>query len=141
MPLGNTEPIGKRVQTVKKSNAAQIALGKVCIVDTALTPDGWKQATGIGDNGPFRIAVDKLYASTDASFSGSLPGTMVCVKAGAGGLTPGAMVKTDASGDVVAATLGTDAHHKIVGQYIRKDGEYDQTDAAQNDPVWILQMF
>lgn len=140
MPLGNTEPIGKRVVNCKKSTSAQIALGKVCIVDTALNPDGWKKGTGAGDNGPFRIAVDKLYATTDSDFSGSLPGTMVCVNAG-GALTPGAMVKTDANGDVVAATLGTDAHHKIVGQYIRKDGSYDQTDAAQNDPVWILQMF
>ena len=132
MPLGNTEPFLLNVKTMNKSNAAQIALGKVAIRDTALTPDGWKQAASAGADGPFCVAVNSLYATTDTIFSAAFAPSEVMVKAGAG-IQPGEFVKVDANGDVVPHVTGTDSEVKIVGRYLGKEGENTPAAAVLND--------
>ena len=139
MPLGNVELVNASLQKYNKSTSAQIALGKVAIRDTGLTPDGWKQCDGAGAKGPFVVAVNDLAATTDAYFTGAGAGTIVTVEAG-GAIEPGSVVKTDANGDVVAATLGgtaPDSESSIVGTYLTKDGTSDAAAAADGDAIRI----
>ena len=135
MPLGNTEPFLLNVKKQNKSNAAQIALGKVAIRDTAITPDGWKQCASAGANGPFCVAVNSLYATTDTYFSAAFAPSEVMVKAG-GTIDPGSYVKADGNGDVVAI-IGTDTEISIVGRYIAKEGEIDPSTASTNDVIRV----
>lgn len=135
MPLGNTEPFLLNVKTMNKANDAQIALGKVAIADTAITPDGWKLCASAGADGPFCVAVNSLAATTDTKFSAAFPPSEVIVKAGAA-IQPGELVKTDANGDVVPYTGGTQ-EIKIVGRYISKEGTHDPVAAAQNDLIRV----
>ena len=58
------------------------------------------------------------------------------VKAG-GAIQPGAFVKVDANGEVVAHTTGTDPEAKIVGRYITKEGENTPVAAATNDVIKV----
>jgi hypothetical protein len=136
MPLGNTEPFLLQVKKQNKSNAAQILLGKIAVRDTAITPDGWKQCNAATSNGPFCVAVNSLYATTDTFFSAAFAPSEVIVKAG-GTIDPGAYVKTDANGDVVAAVVGTDTEVQIVGRYIAKEGEIDASTASANDNIRV----
>lgn len=136
MPLGNTEPFLLNVKKQNKSNAAQILLGKVAIRDTAITPDGWKQCAAATANGPFCVAVNSLYATTDTYFSAAFAPSEVIMKAG-GTIDPGAFVKTDANGDVIAHVGGTDTELQIVGRYIAKEGEIDPSTASPNDQIRV----
>lgn len=136
MPLGSTEPFNLNVKTQNKATNAQIALGKVAIRTTAITPNGWKTADGAGADGPFCVAVNSLAATTDSVFSAAFAPSEVMVKAG-GTIQPGAFVKVDANGDVVAHTTGTDAEVKIVGRYITKEGENIPAAAAANDVIKV----
>ena len=136
MPAGSVETVNFSAQKYNKSTSAQIGLGKVAILDTSLTPDGWKQADAAGANGPFVVAVNDLAATTDTYFTGATAPATVLVEAG-GALEPGAIVKVDAAGDVVAATVGTDAEVKFVGKYLTKEGESDASAAADGDIVRI----
>lgn len=138
MPLGNVEPFNLSIQKVNKSTSEQIALGKVCDINTALTPDGFKKA-GAAAKGPFVVAVNKLYATTDTYFAGARAPSIVVCNAG-GAIQPGWPVKTDTNGDVVAADVTStapDSGFAIVGVYLTKDGEINPAAAAQNDAVRI----
>lgn len=139
MPFGNTEPFGKSVKSFNKSTAAQIALGKICIRDTTLTPDGYKTADASGADGPFTCAVDVLAATTDSLFSGSLPGTEVIVRAAAA-LEPGVLVKTDASGDAIAHVTGTDAEIKAFGRYLGKENTLAPSACSIGDAIRVKQL-
>jgi len=136
MPAGNTEPFNLNVKTQNKATNAAIALGKVAILDTSITPNGWKQCASAGANGPFCVAVNKLYATTDAIFSAAFSPSEVIMEAG-GAIQPGAIVKVDGNGDVVAATVGTDAEVKFVGRYISKEGENTPVAAADGDLIRV----
>jgi len=136
MPLGNTEPFLLNVKKQNKSNAAQIALGKVAIRDTAITPDGWKQCATASASGPFCVAVNSLYATTDTFFSAAFAPSEVIMEAGAA-IDPGALVKADANGDVIAFVVDTDTEVKIVGRYIAKEGEIDPSTAADGDKIRV----
>jgi len=136
MPLGNTEPFNLNVKTQNKATNAAIALGKVALRDTAITPNGWKQGASAGANGPFCVAVNKLYATTDPIFSAAFAPSEVIVEAG-GAIQPGAYVKVDGNGDVVAHVTGTDAEATIVGRYVGKEGENTPTAAADGDAIRV----
>ena len=135
MPLGNTEPFLLNIKTMNKANDAQIVLGKVAIRDTAITPDGWKQCGTAGADGPFCVAVNSLAATTDTKFAAAFPPSEVMVKAGAA-IQPGELVRTDANGDVVPYTGGTQ-EIKVVGRYISKEGTNETVAAAQNDIIRV----
>ena len=139
MPLGNTEPFGKKTKTMNKSGAAGITLGKACIRDTSLTPDGWKTCDAAGANGPFTFAVDVQSATTDTTFTGSLPGTELSAKAG-GTIEPWEILKTDASGDLVAAVVGTDAEVKFIAQYLGHENELVPTAASNAQTIRVRQI-
>lgn len=139
MPLGNVELVNASLQKYNKGTSATIPLGKVAIIDASLTPDGWKLCNADDAPGPFVVAVNDLAAATDAYFTGAGAGTIVVVEAG-GAIQPGAAVKADQNGDVVAADLtGTapDAFGTIVGTYLTKDGTIDQAAAADGDAIRI----
>lgn len=136
MPLGNTEPVNLNVITQNKATNAQIALGKIAIKDTSITPNGWKQCASAGADGPFCVAVNQTADTTSPVFSAAFAPSTVVVKAGAA-IQPGSWVKVDGNGDVVAFVTGTDADSDLVGRYIAKDGENTPTAAATNDPIRI----
>ena len=136
MPLGNTEPVNLNVIPQNKATNAQIALGKIAIKDTAITPNGWKQCASAGADGPFCVAVNQTADTTSPVFSAAFAPSTVIVKAGAA-IQPGAWVKVDGNGDVVTFVTGTDADQDLVGRYIAKDGESVPTAAATNDPIRI----
>ena len=136
MPLGNVEPFNLSIKKFNKATNAQIPLGKICIRNTALTPDGWKQCDAAGADGPFVVAVNELAATTDASFAGAQAPAEVIVEAGAA-IEPGAYVKTDAAGDVITHVTGTDAEVKIVGKYLGKEGDSLSLAAADGDKIRI----
>ena len=136
MPLGNVETFNSYVKTVDKSTAAQIPLGKICVVDTALTPDGFKVATAATANGPFCVAVNKLYGTTSPTFAGAFAPSEVIIEAG-GNLQPGMIVKTDATGKAIAAVVGTDAEVTHVGIYLGKEGELRGSAAVDGDKIRV----
>jgi hypothetical protein len=136
MPLGNTEPFNLNVKTMNKLTNAQIALGKVALRTTAVTPNAWIQGASAGANGPFCVAVNQLADTTSPVFSAAFAPSEVMVKAG-GSIQPGAFVKVDGNGDVVAHVTGTDAEVLIVGRYIGKEGENTPTAAATNDVIRV----
>lgn len=134
MPLGNTEVFLLNVKTMNKANDAQIALGKVAIRDTAITPDGWKQCGSAGAAGPFCVAVNSLAATTATTFAAAFAPSEVIMKAG-GAIQPGELLQTDANGDVVALTATEEL--KVVGRYISKEGVHLPAAAAQNDLIRV----
>jgi hypothetical protein len=136
MPLGNTEPFNLNVKTQNKLTNAQIALGKVALRTTAVTPNAWIQGASAGANGPFCVAVNQLADTTSPVFSAAFAPSEVMVKAGAA-IQPGAFVKVDGNGDVVPAVVGTDAEVTIVGRYITKEGENTPVAAATNDVIKV----
>ena len=136
MPLGNVEPFNSAVKTFDKSNAAQIALGKICIPDTALTPDGMKQSTTLTAQGPFCVAVNKLYSTTSPTFAGAIAPSEVIIEAG-GALEPNMIVKSDTQGRAVAAVVGTDAEVTHVGIYLGKEGELRGSSAVLGDKIRV----
>jgi hypothetical protein len=136
MPLGNTEPFNLNVKTQNKLTNAQIALGKVALRTTAVTPNAWIQGASAGADGPFCVAVNQLADTTSPVFSAAFAPSEVMVKAG-GAIQPGAFVKVDGNGDVVAHTTGTDSEVKIVGRYISKEGENTPVAAATNDVIRV----
>lgn len=136
MPLGNVEPFNLNIKKQNKATNAQILMGKVAIRNTALTPDGWKQCDAAGADGPFCVAVNDLAETTDIGFAAAFAPSEVIVEAGAA-IEPGAFVKTDAAGDVVAHVTGTDTEVKIVGRYIAKEGEIDPASAADGDRIKV----
>lgn len=136
MPLGSTEPFNLNIKTQNKLTSAQIALGKVAIRTNTITPNGWIQCASAGAEGPFCVAVNSLYATTDAIFAAAFAPSEVMVKAG-GNIQPGAFVKVDANGDVVAHEVGTDSEVKIVGRYISKEGVNTPVAAVANDVIRV----
>lgn len=136
MPLGNTEPFNLNVKTMNKLTNAQIALGKVALRTTAVTPNAWIQAATANANGPFCVAVNQTADTTSPVFSAAFAPSEVMVKAGAA-IQPGAFVKVDANGDVVPHVTGTDAEVLIVGRYIGKEGENTPTAATTNDVIRV----
>ena len=104
MPLGNTEVFLLNAKTQNKATNIQIGLGKVAIQDTSITPNGWKQCASAGANGPFCVAVNKLYDATDPIFSAAFAPSEVMMKAGAA-IQPGSLLKVDGNGDVVPAVM------------------------------------
>jgi hypothetical protein len=136
MPLGNTEPFNLNVKTQNKLTNAQIVLGKVALRTTAVTPNAWIQAASAGADGPFCVAVNQTADTTNPAFSAAFAPSEVMVKAG-GAIQPGAFVKVDGNGDVVAHVTGTDSEVKIVGRYIGKEGENTPTAAATNDVIRV----
>lgn len=136
MPAGNVEPFRVNIQEGNKSTSAQIALGKGCIRDTALTPDGWKQSDAASPDGPFGAAVQELAATTDSKFSIAYAPSIVIMAAG-GALEPNEYVKLDANGDPIAHNTGTDTEVKIFGRYLSKEGEITPTAAVATDNVRI----
>jgi hypothetical protein len=123
MPLGNTEPFNLNVKTQNKLTNAQIALGKVALRTTAVTPNAWIQGASAGANGPFCVAVNQLADTTSPVFSAAFAPSEVMVKAGAA-IQPGAFVKVD-------------AEVTIVGRYITKEGENTPVAAATNDVIKV----
>lgn len=136
MPLGNTEPFNLNVKTQNKLTNAQIALGKVALRTTAVTPNAWIQCATGGASGPFCVAVNQLADTTSPVFSAAFAPSEVMVKAGAA-IQPGALVKTDGNGDVVPFVVDTDAEVKIVGRYISKEGENTPVAATTNDVIRV----
>ena len=136
MPLGSTEPFNLNVKTQNKLTNAQIALGKVVLRTNTVTPNAWIQAASAGADGPFCVAVNETAATTNPAFSAAFAPSEVMVKAG-GAIQPGAFVKVDGNGDVVAHTTGTDAEVKIVGRYIGKEGENTPTACTTNDVIRV----
>lgn len=135
MPLGSTEPFNLNVKTQNKAATAQIELGKVAVRSTAITPNGWIQASAAGASGPFCVAVNSLAATTDTVFAAAFAPSEVMCKAGAA-IQPGSYVKVDANGDVVPI-VGTDTEISIVGRYISKEGVNTPVAAADDDVVRI----
>lgn len=136
MPLGNTEPFNLNVKTQNKATNAQLALGLVAIRNTGITPNGWKTSDSAGADGPFCVPVNQLYATTDPAFAAAFAPSEVMCQAG-GTIQPGAWVKVDATGKVVAHVTGTDTEAKIVGRYITKEGENIPVAAASNDIIKV----
>lgn len=136
MPLGSTEPFNLNVKTQNKLTSAQIVLGKVALRTNTVTPNAWIQAASAGADGPFCVAVNETAATTSPVFSAAFAPSEVMVKAG-GAIQPGAFVKVDGNGDVVAHTTGTDAEVKIVGRYITKEGENTPVAATTNDVIKV----
>lgn len=136
MPLGSTEPFNLNVKTQNKATNAQLAIGLVAIRNTAITPDGWKTADGAGADGPFCVPVNQTADTTSPVFSAAFAPSEVMCQAG-GAIEPGAWVKVDAAGKVVAHVTGTDAEAKIVGRYITKEGENIPVAAANNDIIKV----
>jgi hypothetical protein len=136
MPRGNTEPFNLNVKTQNKLTNAQIALGKVAIRTNTVTPNAWIQCASAGADGPFCVAVNQTADTTNPAFSAAFAPSEVIVEAG-GAIQPGAFVKVDANGDVVAHTTGTDAEVKIVGRYITKEGENTPVAAADGDAIKV----
>jgi hypothetical protein len=138
MPLGSAEPFNLSIKKFNKATNAQLALGKVCVRNEAITPDGWKVA-GADAAGPFVVPVNELAATTDAYFAGAQAPAEVIMEAGAA-IQPGSAVKSDTNGDVVPAdTLSTapDDALTIVGRYLGKEGDALATAAADGDKVRI----
>jgi hypothetical protein len=138
MPLGSVEPFGLSVKKFNKATNAQIALGKACVRNEALTPDGWKLA-GADAAGPFVVAVIDLAETTDAYFSGAQAPSEVIMEAG-DAIQPGSALKVDTNGDVVAAdTLSTapDDALTIIGRYLGKEGDALATAAADGDKIRV----
>ena len=136
MPLGNTEPFNLNVKTQNKLTSAQIAIGKVALRTTAVTPNAWIKGASAGADGPFCVAVNQTADTTSPVFSAAFAPSEVMVEAG-GAIQPGAFVKVDGNGDVVAAVVGTDAEVKIVGRYITKEGENIPVAAADGDVIKV----
>jgi hypothetical protein len=136
MPLGNTEPFNLNVKTQNKLTSAQIALGKVALRTTAVTPNAWIQGASANADGPFCVAVNQLADTTSPVFSAAFAPSEVMVKAGAA-IQPGAFVKVDGNGDVVPHVTGTDTEVKIVGRYISKEGENTPVAATTNDVIRV----
>lgn len=136
MPLGNTEPFNLNVKTQNKATNAQLAIGIVAIRSTAITPNGWKTADGAGADGPFCVPVNQTADTTSPVFSAAFAPSEVMCQAG-GAIQPGAFVKVDATGKVVAHTTGTDSEVKIVGRYITKEGENVPVAAANLDIIKV----
>jgi hypothetical protein len=136
MPLGNVEPFNLNIKTMNKRTNAQIQLGKVAIRTDLVTPNAWIQCATAGADGPFCVAVNELAATTDATFAAAFAPSEVIVKSG-GAIQPGAYVKVDGNGDVVAADLSSDAEKIIVGRYIGKEGENTTTAAADDDAIRV----
>ena len=139
MPLGSVELVNASLQKYNKSTSGTIALGKICIRDLSLNPDGWKVADSSGAPGPFVVAVNDLAAAADLYFTGAGKGTIAHIKAG-GSIEPGAPVKTNSSGDAITADLtGTapDSFSSIVGTYLSKEGTDEATAATTNDVIRV----
>lgn len=138
MPLGNVEPFNLSIKKVNKATNAQIALGKICVRNEALTPDGWKVA-GADAAGPFCVAVNDLADTTDAYFAAAFAPAEVIVEAGAA-IQPGSAVKSDADGNAVAAdttSTSPDDALTIVGRYLGKEGDSLSTAAADGNAIRI----
>ena len=133
MTLGSVQPGMGRVLTVKKNATDAIAAGSVCVIDTALTADGWKIApASAGNKGPFVVAVNKDAAATDAKFAAAFPGTAVTVTAD-GAIEPGAEVQCSSStagqivvfaGSSVASTPTQADVQNVQGDRLRVVGRY-----------------
>ena|SRR5688500_5474658 len=136
MPKGITEVFNLNVKTQNKATNASIPIGNVCIRTTAITPNGWKKADGAGADGPFCVAVNQTADTTSPVFSAAFAPSEVMVEAG-GAIQPGAFVKVDADGNVVAHVTGTDTEVKIVGRYITKEGENIPVAAADGDIIKV----
>lgn len=136
MPLGNVEPFNSAVKTFDKATNAQIPLGKICIPDTSLSPDGMKASTTLTAQGPFCVAVNKLYSASSPTFAGAIAPSEVIVEAG-GNLEPNMIVKSDATGKAIAAVVGTDAEVTHVGIYLGKEGELRGSSAVSGDKIRV----
>ena len=136
MPLGSTEPFNLNVKTQNKATNAQLAIGLVALRDNTVTPNTWKTADSAGADGPFCVPVNQTADTTNPAFSAAFAPSEVMCKAG-GAIQPGAFVKVDGTGKVVAHTTGTDAEVKIVGRYITKEGENTPVAAATNDIIKV----
>jgi hypothetical protein len=157
MTLGSVIADGsQKVLTVGKDGTNPIAVGAVCIRDTAASPKGYKQcpATTL-QLGPFVVCVNRAAVAADRAFSAAFPGTSVVVKA-QGAIAVGAEVQNSAtvSGAVMAfagTTAATptaaevnavrDDRLRVVGRYIAHEDEMTgaktATDAADGENIVI----
>lgn len=138
MTLGSVQP-GAQVITVGKDGTNAIAVGSVCVPDTATTPDSYKIApASAGNKGPFVVCVNKAAAAADRAFAAALPGSLVTVTAD-GAIEAGMEVQCSSStaGQVVAFVAATIAatptqanvqdaqadRLRVVGRYMGKENE------------------
>ena len=118
MTLGSVQP-GGIVWSVGKDGTNAIAIGAVCVRDTATAPDSYKLAPAGVNTGPFGVCVNKAAAATDTSFAMAFPGSFVTVK-GQGVIEVGAAVYSSTS---VAGSVSATASGDVVGRYMGHENE------------------
>lgn len=136
--LGSAEPHqGKVDQQVSKGTSAGIVKGDLL----TLSSNKWVTAPASASDGPFAVALETKAAS-DPTIHVLFKGIVYVTADGV--INPNAVIKnsTATAGQVVAATVGTDAYSKIVGIYLAHenegDGETEATAAADGDVIRIL---
>lgn len=138
MTLGSMQPGNQQVWSVAKDAVNPIALGALCVRDTAITPNGYKTApAAAGGLGPFVVCVNKNALAAETSFAAAFPDTMVAVKA-QGVINPGAPVYASATvaGSVAGAGTG-DICGRYMGHENELTGKLPGTSAADGDIVVI----
>jgi hypothetical protein len=133
--LGNYEIQGSVIIQAEKGVAAGITKGDI----VALTSNKWVTAA-VSASAPFGLAVvrSRLTADVDVTVG---RGNLIGYTVADGAINPNQPLKISAAtaGQVIAATIGTDAYDKIVGIYLAKENEGDgftmPTAAADADTI------
>lgn len=129
------------VITVAKDAVNPIAVGSICVRDTAITPQGYKQApAAAGATGPFVVCVNKAASAAETAFAAAFPGTLVTVKA-QGAIQVGAEVYASATvaGAVAAAGTG-DKCGRYMGHEGELTGKLPGTAAADGETNCIIRL-
>ena len=119
MPLvaGQIEPFEQRVKKGTKG-AGVIPSGSVLAIDTALTPDGWKQAVTASVK-PFGVLINADAATADTNIAVCLEGEVNVVAEAA--IQPNTYVMPGAAAGQVQPWNGTAETNKI-GLYLGNNG-------------------
>lgn len=129
------------VLTVAKDGVNPIAVGAVCVRDTAITPQGYKTApAAAGDLGPFVVCVNRAASASDTAFAAAFPGTLVTVK-GQGAIQVGAPVFASATvaGSVAGAGTG-DACGRYIGHESEMTGKVPGTPAVDGETNLVIRI-
>ncbi|HSW92013.1 MAG TPA: hypothetical protein VLG09_05190 [Candidatus Saccharimonadales bacterium] len=142
MPLGSVFANNSQtVLSVGKDAVNPIAVGALCVRDTATAPDSWKQAPAAAGNvGPFVVCVNRAAASSDTAFSAALPGTMCTVK-GQGVIEVGAEIYSSASVSGAVAAAGTgDKCGRYLGHENELTGKIPGTASADGETTLVIRL-
>jgi hypothetical protein len=132
---GQPEPFHHRAKKGIKG-AGVITAGSILVVDTALTPDGWKVAPTTATTKPFGVLINGDAATGDTTISVLVEGEVNVVADGV--IEPNTPVATSTAtaGRVVTIGAGTEANR--VGLYLGDKGGSSPEAAAQGDVIRII---